>query len=487
MSASQVRELRADVRHWRRGRASATLGQVLSDAYVGVFTAVVVGAMLASTVVGLRRELGVGCTAGDCAAGRDLLPWLVALGAVLAVLSLARLFGPVFVTPAVGSWLLTAPVDRTAVLRPRLLGAVGAAVVVAPVALVAATLGGLSPVAVAALTLGATVLAILGVAGAAVSQEREGRGGGLVAAAVGIVLWLLLLALATGRAPTRFLPTALWWPLVAVLAVLAAGLLGLALRGLAGVRHRQATAGGSLAPGVSGALASLDLALVHDLVIEHRWRAVESVRPARGGPGGVAALVWPDVVRLRRAPSRPVVLLASAVVAYAVATVGAGRLTVLVAAVVGFLAGLPMLSALRVLTRTPALVRMLPFPVSTARGATVVVPGALLLVWGLASVPALHTALGEPWGDSVLAGVGVAAAALAGAARWVTGRPPDYGRPLVSSPAGAVPTNLYASAFRGFDIAVLGVLPLLLLPEATGALLSVALSAGVLSYLLSRK
>ena len=38
------------------------------------------------------------------------------------MLAAARLLGPMLVTPAVGTWLLTAPLDRTALVRGRLLG-----------------------------------------------------------------------------------------------------------------------------------------------------------------------------------------------------------------------------------------------------------------------------------------------------------------------------------------------------------------------------
>jgi hypothetical protein len=71
--------------------------------------------------------------------------------------------------------------------------------------------------------------------------------------------------------------------------------------------------------------------------------------------------------------------------------------------------------------------------------------------------------------------------------RWVTGRPPDYTRPLVSTPAGGVPTNLYGSAVRGFDVLLVTTAPLLLSPTATGALWSVVLSLAVLGYLTGRR
>ena len=80
----------------------------------------------------------------------------------------------------------------------------------------------------------------------------------------------------------------------------------------------------------------------------------------------------------------------------------------------------------------------------------------------------------------------MALSALAAAVRWVTGRPPDYARPLVSTPAGAVPTNLYGSAFRGFDIALVTSVPLLLAPDGNGATFSIAIALGTLAILVTR-
>ena len=76
---------------------------------------------------------------------------------------------------------------------------------------------------------------------------------------------------------------------------------------------------------------------------------------------------------------------------------------------------------------------------------------------------------------------------MAAAVRWVTGRPPDYSRPLVSTPAGAVPTNLYGSALRGLDILVLTVAPLLAWHEQAGAEVSIGLSLLTLGVLIGRE
>jgi hypothetical protein len=129
---------------------------------------------------------------------------------------------------------------------------------------------------------------------------------------------------------------------------------------------------------------------------------------------------------------------------------------------------------MRVLTRTPGLARMLPFPASQSRAAALVVPGSCLLVYGILAVSATPNP------------IPIALGALAAGTRWVTGRPPDYGRPLVSTPAGAVPANLYGSALRGFDVALLTGLPLLI-PGSNGGALSMGLSAVVLLVLINRK
>jgi hypothetical protein len=175
------------------------------------------------------------------------------------------------------------------------------------------------------------------------------------------------------------------------------------------------------------------------------------------------------------------------VLPYAAEASGAGRLTVLVAALAGTVATLPMLGALRVVTRTPSILRMVPFRASSAARATVLVPGALAVLFGVASGAALDTPLRLSLPAGMACGVAVGLAALASGVRWVTGRPPDYSRPLVPSPMGAVPTNLYGSALRGFDVLLISCAPLLLLPSLTGAELTGVLSLGIVAYLTGRK
>jgi hypothetical protein len=92
-----------------------------------------------------------------------------------------------------------------------------------------------------------------------------------------------------------------------------------------------------------------------------------------------------------------------------------------------------------------------------------------------------------PWADALLVAAASGMSAAASGVRWVTGRPPNYSRPLVSTPAGAVPANLYGSAFRGFDVLLLTTAPLLLLAGGGGAVVSGSLSAIVVAVLMSRR
>jgi hypothetical protein len=118
--------------------------------------------------------------------------------------------------------------------------------------------------------------------------------------------------------------------------------------------------------------------------------------------------------------------------------------------------------------------------------AALVVPACVQLVYGLALMPVLHAA-GVGWSDAALVGPAVGAIGLASGVRWIAARPPDYSRPLVSTPAGGVPTNLYGSVLRGFDVLLLTVTPMLISPTAVGAWISILLTAVVVEVILRRR
>ncbi|MDQ6522864.1 DUF6297 family protein [Nocardioides sp. LHD-245] len=490
---TESRELWADIRHWRRSRRTLSVGEALQDLYIGVFAVLMLGSMLISVLVNLSDVGDRACVAAECAAARSLLPWLV-VGTALAVLwSLARMVGPVAVSPGVAGWLLPAPVDRGELLRGRARGTVLlAAALVAPVAAGAATLAGFEVPVLALFTAGAAGLAAYGV-GALVHAQTVGRRRhpalllgpvSLVAVAAGLA------AIAFSVEPALSAGSRARVPALAGVLLVWAGVVVALVRArilTARLRRRDVAPGGVLVPGLGGALATLDLALMFDVLVAHATARRGVVRPRRGGPRGLAALTWRDVIRLRRHPGRLVLLAGSLLVPYAVAAVGGRVVVVLVEVLVCFVLVVPFLVALRVLTRSSGMVRMFPTPLGPTRAAAVVVPGVLLLAHGLLSAPALGRTLDATVGDLALLGAASGLGGLAAGVRWVTGRPPDYGRPLVSTPAGGVPTNLYGSALRGFDIAVLTALPMLLAPTGGGAVVSGLLSVGVIAYLCGRR
>ncbi len=446
--------------------------------------------MVVSVLVNLSRESDRACVSAGCQGARAMLPWLVAAGALVVLLTLARLLGPVFVSPAAASWLLPTPVDRPGLLLLRLLSIGGIfAMTGGMAAAVGGILGGLGAGAVTLLasSCAAVVAAAVGIAGLA--QSRPGGAARILDRALAVAAWIVLVATAVGRPllrdPVRSVGLGWWVMLVASLAAAAAAAAA-ALHRLDALHARSVTPGGRLLPAVSGALSGLDLALAYDVVVAHQSRTRGFVRSRRGGPSGLGALVRLDLVRLRRHPGPLVLLLASLAVPAAARAAGGGRVVILIAALVGFLAGLPLLVALRVVSRTPALARTLPFRTSTVVQATVTVPAVVLLLFGGASVPILHSAARSGWLAAALTGLAVAASALASGIRWMTARPPDYARPLVSTPAGGVPTNLYGSVFRGFDVLLVTTTPVLLTARPQGAVISLALSLAVAAYLLRR-
>lgn len=491
--APGIGDLRSDIREWRRGRATASLTDVLQDLYVALFALLMLGAMVANVVVGFRREADDLCVAAGCLGARAVLPLLTVTAGLAALLALARLLGPVFTTPAAGAWLLSTPVDRAALLRRRfvlmsLVFAGAAALVALPVT----ALAGLAPVVVLLTTLSVAVIGAGVVALAAAAQERGRR-------EARWLLWLLLattwggmLALALdespswpagwGSAATHISVVTLLVSVVVTLPVVAAG-----WRGLHRLHRRQLEPGGNLSSGLSGALATLDLALAYDVVVAHTARVRGTVRSRRGGPSGPLALVWRDVIRLSRRPL-PLLVVASVVVApYAVAQAGGGRLTVLVATLVGFVGAVPLCLGLRVVTRTPALARMMPFTNAMARGCTLVVPAVVLAGYGLACAPALGAALELDPGLSAYVGLAVGTGALTSTAWWMAARPVNYSVPAVSTPMGALPPGLISGALRGPDMVLVTSAPMLVSPTSTGAAVTFWLCLAVLAYLLARR
>ncbi len=488
--AAEVRDLRGQIRGWRRGRAELSLMEAASDAYIALFATVMLGSMAVSVILDLRNASGAVCSSAACTAARDLMPWLFAGVEVAVCLGVARLFGPMLVSPAVGTWLLSAPVDRSALLRPRFaVTGSGAFLAGGALAAVIGTLAGFSSGLVTAFAVAVAAACLCTVTLTTLVQARGGPAARVATWLVAGAVWAAVLALVLQVLPAQSVPptfSPVWVAAVAVAGALAVGSAVRALLDLPRIHRDRLTPGGSLVPSLSGALATLDLALIYDILISRRWLARSTVRSRRGGPAGAAALVWRDVIRLGRSPQTVVVPAAALVLPYLGATLGLGEGVLLLIGVTGFLSGLGLCSSLRVLSRTPGLVRCLPLEAWEVRSASLVVPAAVLVVWGLATAPAVHEAVPTTWSAALWVGIALGAAALASVARWMTAKPPDYQKPLVSSPSGAVPTSVFGAVLRGFDVLLLLCAPLLLASPANGAFISLVLAAIVVTVLVHR-
>ncbi|PIE99304.1 MAG: ABC transporter permease, partial [Propionibacterium sp.] len=102
------RQLQLLMKDWRRGRATKTLLQAISDAYVAIFALLVVGAMIISAIVQAQTAVA-GCNSPSCVAGRGLVPWAALAGALAFTLAASLIFGPVLASTAEGFWLMDAP------------------------------------------------------------------------------------------------------------------------------------------------------------------------------------------------------------------------------------------------------------------------------------------------------------------------------------------------------------------------------------------
>ena len=477
-----ARELRGEIRDWRRGRAELKWGEALSEAYVALFCVVMVAAMGGNVVLSLRRLADDTCV-GACSEVRSAAPWLAALAVALLTLGLARLLGPVFSPPAANVWLLSTPVDRGTLLRPGWLRTSALALAgAAGVLVVPAMLGGfdLASGAVFVTAGGATALACVGIA--ALSQVHEDRLARWLSWAITAALWVGL-----GLASTHELGAlpgvpAGTGPALAVLLVLVAVALAWRARvAVGGVSRRVLGYTENLSPSLGGALSSLDLGLMYDVLLARRWGRGAHVRTRTGGPLGWWALVHRDALRALRTPQPFVLLAGLLLVPYAAAEAGAGRAVVLATTLVGLLGGPAMCAGLRVVVRSQSLARMLPLGRQSLLLAHLVVPGTALMVFALATTWTLLPT--HPSDEAVSVAVACGLSSLAATVRWVTGKPPNYAAAMVSTPAGGLPTGVFSSVVRGFDVWALTALPLMF--GSTGVIVSSVVSVGVIGYLVS--
>ena len=467
------RELKRLIKDWRSGRATRNVVQAMGDAYVAVFAAVMIGAMVVNVILKAQRTIAQ-CTSVTCLSARAILPWAAFATTIAVALAASRLFGPVLASAAEGFWLLDAPISRTKLLRSRLVAAVVAAFLGGAVigTLISALTGsGLIEVLVWAAATALSAAASVAFAAAQQGIERHRLThlatylfGLLAVGALFSVVGVAAGWFSLGLSENVGIELGLIMIAASILVLLISAVLA-GLR-LAQIRRARLLSGGALVGGISGAFFALDIGLAHDIVVERRAIERGHVHPKRGKGLGLQAIIWREWQRLWRFPQPLLVLAATIVVPYAADALGMSTLTPVLAALALFGATVPLLGGLRVLTRSSGLARCLPFSLASIKLASIAVPAILAGLWAVATVPAYlgfgDGAVQRPVPEAFLIAIATGAAGLLAAVRWTQAKGVDFGAPMVASQAGAFPPGLVTNLFRGFDVCIITTAPLLL-------------------------
>lgn len=465
------RQLQLLMKDWRGGRATRSILSILTDGYVTTFSILVIGAMIVSGVWSIQRSTA-GCETAGCVAARGLTPWMLILGIGLIAAATAKLFGPVVASAAEGSWLLAAPIRRARFLSGRLRGMLLLGLLVGIIlGFLVSLLSGQAILAAVAWSLATGFAASAVIALAAANQSSTSKMVSVVQSLLVVLLIALMLATIFVAQGVLAVPPAHWALVFGLAGGLAAVTVicdGVARSRLEDLDRYDLVSGGSLVESVQGAAFVLDLNLMRDILVGRHWLRVGNVKPSRGRGKAGNALIWREVLRLKRNP-RPLILVGvSAIIPYTLASLGMGNLAPTIVAAVLFVAMVPMLNGLRMITRSKGLERCFPLTKSDVRESTFFVAILVTLLWVLITMPAF-LALQAPKPTefgTILYGVTTASVTgmtgVLAAIRWVTARPADYSTPMVSTAAGAVPPGLMINLFKGFDIVALGTLPLVL-------------------------
>jgi hypothetical protein len=434
-----LRRLRQGARSARTGRGS------LMDISAWGVPAVILVVLVIGAARPLVRLLGETGWAAPGAPGRlfAVAALLLFLGGLAQVL---RSAGPVTASSAFWFWLLSAPVRRRDLLRRRYFVLVAlTAVLACAVAGLLAHTGSVSALPV----LAAGVLAAVALAGGAACgqawqfADHAGNAVGQGLRAAGVLAFGSL-ATGVGRAELnsvlRAPPGTTLIPLAA-LAVAAAACCVLGYRALDRIDVSVLRRGQGLWIAGHVAAASLDVFMLTEFLADRRARQTGRVRPARMGAWFAAALARSEWIRLRRRPYLAVRAAVAAVAWWGCRPVLPGPALAAVAVITGYCLVVPVAGTLRQLTANPAL-RAQFFP--RDRGLSLASLAACLLA-SAAWTAIVTPGLGGRAGLALLMATGLTAAVY----RTVTRPPLDYSGPLVPTPFGDYPLDLWRQIFRG--------------------------------------
>lgn len=371
--------------------------------------------------------------------------WTWSLGAlaIAAGLAAARAFGPVTTSPEAAAWLLSTPVDRGELLRPRLVLRLGlgaaAGLIVGRLAAFAGAVTGWVPVTGLGAAAGVGVVAVAALAQCGLLPVRVITIARWVFAAVGTGLGVA----ATMGAAAPVVNS--WWP-VLVGAVCAGAAATISVLSCGRIGRADLAAGADLTVGASVSVTTLDVAALAGILDARAWRRVGRRRSQHLPPGRARALIRADLLRHLRRPSSFAIAAAAIGLVWAVAAVGTALGVALAQLGAASVVALVFSSGLRELCTNDELRMMLGVGDRPLRLALVAVPLGAIVCVAVLTAPAVHTQL------PIL--LIASAGALLSAYRLRTRPWTAYDGLILETGFGQVPVDMVRRLMRGPDVLI---------------------------------
>ncbi len=438
--------LRAGSGSRRSAWAEWSIWQRFQWVYIMAFAAAMLAVVVMGTLGPLWRLVTEPAHASPSVPGRLFL-----VTAVLLLFSglvwMLRTAGPLTVGRAFGFWLLTAPVRRRDLLRPRFVALIAAAVVLTGVVLVPVAHAAVGSVLITIVVggLGAVTLTSAAVwAQACAAVDRILHLAGQLMGALS-VFGFGSLATGAGRiavnAALRASPAELSALLVGVI-VAALASTWLAYAALDRIDVRALSRGQGLWTAGQVAAVFMDIFLLTAFLAELRLQVAGQAASVRLGPRYGRAVARAEQARIRR---RPYVLVRAGLATLAwwgCRPVLPAHMLAVLALLAGYSLALPVASGLQQLAGSPALRAMFAPRERALSLASITACALVAALWSAVVV------LGMPASSRGL-GLIIFGGITAAVYRTVTRPPLDYSKPPVMTPLGPLPLDLWRQVLRG--------------------------------------
>lgn len=489
-------ELRKLAKAASRARQTGHWYQLIEELYILIFTLIVLISMmipaLSDSSSGVWGEAITGWNGSDFAQQRAQLTWLMwAALSALGVWVSVRI-GPLTATAGMATWLLPTPADRRGLLWARII----------PVMLVATAWGLISGALSGALALNSNGLGSHGLSSHDLGSHGLGVGDlGWWCAMAGAFQFLLTATVFAAQPESNpqlrrpidiamvFAPVvvgagfALLAPaiifdaathatlLAATLVVVALAAGGLSLWGITRIDlipTTQLRRGGALLATSTAAISDLNIRNLMSLLAHSggdtswwqklalhkkvQWRLVR---------GPASATICSDAVIMMRNLRHIMQFVATLAGVWLICFAGLSKPLVAISVILlGFIAALATTGAARHADDSPAWDRYFPAAAKDTRSHRMHFPLLMMFIWWIGATTAFVLSSGDNiwWITAALAAPVSASAALRSAFRPA----PDWDAPLIPTPMGAFPTSLFSGLAHGFDLLIIGSVPLVL-------------------------